>query len=212
MNKTVIFDFDGTIADSFVVIKNILLNLSDEFGYKKPSDEDIKLLRKKHPKEIIKLLGLPYYKIPFLIHRLNKEIQKQIADIGPVPGIKEALLELKSEKYSLGILSSASKSNVSAFLKNNDIEVFSFIQTGIGIFGKAPVLNQLLKRQKIHKNEAIYIGDEIRDIEAAKKVGIRVIAVTWGFNEKNGLKEYCPDILVDNPHQLLNSVNSISDS
>lgn len=211
MNTTVIFDFDGTIADSFFVIKNILLSLSDDFGYKKLPDSEIDLLRKKHPREIIKLLGIPYYKIPFMIHRLNSEIQKQIAYIKPVKGIKEALLKLKEEKYSLGILSSASEKNVSAFLKNNDIEVFSFIHTGIGIFGKAQVLNQVLKKQKINKNEAIYVGDEIRDIEAAKKVGIKIISVAWGFNEKSSLKEYHPNILIDNPNKLLNAVTAVSD-
>lgn len=210
MNKTIIFDFDGTIADSFIVIKNILLNLSDDFGYKKPTEKEINLLRLKHPKEIIKMLGIPYYKIPFLVHRLNTEIQQKISEIKPIAGIKEALLALKSEKYTLGILSSANQKNVTTFLKNNDIEVFSFIQTGIGIFGKAPVLNQVLRKQKINKSDAIYVGDEIRDIEAAKKVGIKIIAVAWGFNEEKGLITFHPDALIDEPNKLLDSVKEIS--
>lgn len=209
MKPAIIFDFDGTIADSFGVIKNILLNLSDDFGYKKPTDKQINLLRTKHPKEIMRILGLSYFKLPFLIHRVDKEIQRQIAAVKPIEGIKEVLIQLKSQHYLLGMVTSANEKNVSAFLKNNDLEVFDFIQTGSSIFGKARILKKVLKKQKIGKKEVLYVGDEIRDIEAARKVGIKMIAVTWGFNNREGLQQFHPDVLIDTPSELLVSLNAI---
>ncbi len=46
------------------------------------------------------------------------------------------------------------------------------------------------------------MGDETRDIEAAKKSKIKIVAVTWGFNSSNVLAQHQPDFLIDIPQQL----------
>jgi phosphoglycolate phosphatase len=209
MKKTIIFDFDGTIADTFVVIKTILLDLSKEFGYRVPTDEEIIKLKTMHPLEAMKMVGFSPIKLPFLLNRLNSEIHKQIKHVKPIKGIAQTLSELKIEGYPMGIVSSASTENIQYFLKNNNLEIFDFIQTGSNIFGKARILSQVLKKQKIDKENAIYVGDEIRDIEASKKVGIQIISVDWGFNDKIGLQKFHPDMLIDDPKMLLNAVKKM---
>ena len=206
MRKTIIFDFDGTIADSFIFIKNILLDLSSEFGYKKPTEKEIAVLRAKPPLEIFKYVGISNYKLPFLILRVQKEMHIQIENIRPIQGIEEALHDLKAKGFVLGIVSSNNSKNIAAFLKKNNLLFFDFIQSESSIFGKARVLHNVLKKHKIDKNKAIYVGDEIRDIEAAKKVGIKIISVSWGFNDSKGLEKYHPDALIDKPSQLLSSI------
>jgi phosphoglycolate phosphatase len=211
VKKTIIFDFDGTIADSFEVIKNILLNLSSEFGYKKLSENEIAQLRKKPPLEIIKITGVSFYKIPFLILRVKKEMHKHIPGISPVYGIKESLLDLKSKKYILGIVTTNSERNVRSFLQKNGLDFFDFIQSANNIFGKTQVLNHVLKNRKINKDDVVYVGDEIRDIEAAKKAGIKIVAVSWGFNTKDGLKKFHPDVVIDTPDFLLRSIQKLDE-
>jgi phosphoglycolate phosphatase-like HAD superfamily hydrolase len=52
----------------------------------------------------------------------------------------------------------------------------------------------------------IYIGDEIRDVKAAKKAAIPVAAVGWGFNSAGALEAFSPDFLLSHPddlHQLV---------
>ena len=58
-------------------------------------------------------------------------------------------------------------------------------------------------KQALHPSNVLYVGDEVRDIEAAKKAGIRIAAVTWGYNSKKALEAYKPDYLVTKPEELL---------
>ena len=74
------------------------------------------------------------------------------------------------------------------------------------LWGKSHHLKTLLKTHEFDLNKTIYIGDEIRDIEAAHKVGIRIAAVTWGYNSKKALESYHPDFLITEPQQLLNLI------
>jgi phosphoglycolate phosphatase len=56
----------------------------------------------------------------------------------------------------------------------------------------------------------IYVGDETRDIEAARKIQIQVIAVSWGFNSREVLAEQKPDFLISHPSQLIEVVRGES--
>ena len=82
---------------------------------------------------------------------------------------------------------------------------FDFIYTGKSVFGKKNIIKKAMKQQKINRNKIIYVCDEIRDIEAAKKLEIKIIAVTWGYNNKNAL-EKDPDFIIDVPEDLENIV------
>lgn len=209
MNKTVLFDFDGTIADTFVLVQSIFKKLSTEIGYKEPTDEEIELLRTKSPQEAMKAIGFSPLKLPLLIYRVKKEMHKHMLDVKPIKGIEKALVELKKHQYSLGIVTSNNQKNVYAFLEKNNMDLFDFIQTENNIFGKARVLSKVLNEHAIKKIDAIYVGDEIRDIQAAKKVAIKIISVTWGFNEKNALQTFHPDALLDTPQALPSLIKSL---
>jgi phosphoglycolate phosphatase-like HAD superfamily hydrolase len=118
-----------------------------------------------------------------------------------------ALKELKKAGFSLGIITSNSEKNVKNFLEINEIfDIFDFIHSGRNLFGKDKVIKQLFKKKKIAKNSIIYVGDETRDIEMAKKIGIPIIAVSWGFNAKEILGALGPNKMIDNPKDLLECV------
>jgi phosphoglycolate phosphatase len=148
VKKTIIFDFDGTIADSFDIIENILINLSGEFGYRKPTEEEIEEFKTKHPKEIMKILGLSAYKAPFLLLRVKSEMQKRITDIKPIHGMAKALTRLKSNGYTLGIVTSNGEKNVQLFLEENNPKVFDFVQTESSLFDKAKGTYSGIKKTK----------------------------------------------------------------
>ncbi|PSB03825.1 HAD family hydrolase, partial [Merismopedia glauca] len=59
--------------------------------------------------------------------------------------------------------------------------------------------------------KVIYVGDETRDIEAARKSKIKAIAVCWGFNFREILAKYKPDFLIDRPSQLLEVVQHLEE-
>ncbi|MBH8561152.1 HAD-IA family hydrolase [Nostoc sp. CENA67] len=208
--KVIIFDFDGTIADTVDALVVIANRLAVEFGYVQITQEELALLRNLTSREIIKYSGISLFKIPFLLKKVKSELKDKIHEFKPIPGIQEALVELQYQGYSLGIITSNSKENVTDFLKINELDnLFDFIYSGVTIFGKTTIINNVLRQKQLKPQSVIYVGDETRDIEASKKANIKVIAVTWGFNSPEVLAKQNPDFLIDQPSELLEVMKNV---
>jgi epoxyqueuosine reductase len=202
--KVIIFDFDGTIADTVDALVSIANRLAVDFGYIQITPDQLALFKNLTSREIIKYSGVSLFKIPFLVKKVKGELKSKIPELKPIPGIKEALTELQAQGYKLGIITSNSKENVTQFLEINDLNhLFDFIYSGITIFGKTTIINNVLRQKQLKPQEVIYVGDETRDIEASKKANIQVIAVTWGFNSSEVLAKQNPDYLIHEPSELL---------
>ncbi|MDY6806536.1 MAG: HAD-IA family hydrolase [Cyanobacteriota bacterium] len=204
MTKTIIFDFDGTLADTFETIVSITNRLSVKFGYEPVSKEEIPKLKNLSSREIVQKSGISFFKIPFLIRMLKKELKNRMIEVSLFPGIKELILDLKAEGYSVGILTSNSRENVKALMAANGLEnSFDFIDPSAKLFGKHKSIAKLLKREKLKREDVVYVGDETRDLDGAKKAGVRAIAVSWGFNSPEALTRHNPDFLASNPQELM---------
>jgi len=205
----IIFDFDGTLADTLDAIVSITNRLSGEFGYQPASPEDVIQLKNLSSRKVIQQSGLPLWKLPFLLKRVRSEFNNHINELKPVPGIKEVLLELKKRGYHPGILTSNDRKNVQLFTKNHDWEhLFDFIHSEMNLFGKGRAIEHLLSKSKLDRQEVIYVGDETRDIEAAKRTKIRAIAVSWGFNSPEVLAAHNPDFLIHQPRELIATIEN----
>ena len=205
--KVVLFDFDGTIADTYQAIANITNQLSSEFGYKPLTSEEQLLLKNLSSRDIVKQTEISIFKIPFLIKRVRAELRKEIGALKPIQDIELVLWKLKERGYSLGIVTSNIRENVEVFLdKNNLTSVFNYIYSSPSIFGKHRIINQVIKQHKLNRSQVIYVGDETRDIRSARKSQISVIAVSWGFNSSEILAQYQPDILLEKPKALLMAI------
>lgn len=201
--KVFIFDFDGTLVDSRTTLVKIANELADEFGYDQVTEDEIRRLSNLSSRDIILQSPIPAYKIPFLLRRVKKELNQHIANLKPFIGIKEALIKLKQQGFDLGIVTSNMEDNVLHFLKNNELEsYFDFVYSANTLFGKNKVINKLIKKHELIMDEIVYVGDETRDIEAAKKSKIKVVAVSWGFNSADILAQHQPDFLINKPQQL----------
>ncbi|NNL58785.1 MAG: HAD-IA family hydrolase [Nitrosopumilus sp.] len=209
MSKTIIFDFDGTIADTLDSVVRIVNDHAEHFGYKKVTKEDIPYLQGKKPREILSYLGISIFKLPSWVKKIHSEINKEITNMTPTVNISPLLSELHhDERFQIGILTSNTQENVKQFLDKNELVFFDFIRTGKSVFGKSHVINKILKQRHVSKNEVFYVCDEVRDIEAARKSGIRSIAVTWGYNTKDALLKENPDFLANTPDELRNIIIS----
>lgn len=209
MTKLIIFDFDGTLADTIPISINILKKLATKYYDKTVDEKLIQKLRDKSIPEIFKELEISIIKLPFIARKARKELNKEIAHLKPIKGIRNLLMQLKKQGQTLGIVSSNSKESIKKFLEINNLEIFDFIHTNSRIFGKSNSLKRLLKKNNLDTANAIYIGDEIRDIDAAKKTGIKIISVTWGVNTMDKLASYNPDFLTKSPRELLTLLMSI---
>ncbi|MEA5616244.1 HAD-IA family hydrolase [Cronbergia sp. UHCC 0137] len=205
--KVIIFDFDGTIADTVDALVCIANNLAVQFGYIPITANELALLRNLTAREIISYSGISIFKIPFLVKKVKAELKDKIPCLKPITGIREALIELNNQGYRLGIITSNSQENVTEFLKVNNLDyLFDFIESGVTIFGKTTIINNVLRQKNLKLQTVMYVGDETRDIEASKKANIKVIAVTWGFNSHEALAKKHPDFLIHQPRELIDVV------
>ncbi len=212
-NTYIIFDFDGTIADTIDLVLTIYNRIASKYACKPVRDEDKKGISLLQTKEVLETYGITKLKLLLLLLRIRKEMGKRMSSITPVEGIKESFQALKNNGFSLGILTSNSTSNVSIFVENNGIaEMVDFIYSGRSLFGKDKVMAHMFEKEKISKNDVIYVGDEKRDIEACKKVGVPIIAVSWGISDYNTLETLQPDCIARTPADLLSCVHQLTDA
>ena len=203
--NTVIFDFDGTLADSLNVIVEIFQDMTGKAAGMPKSE----LLQLRHsPIPIVaKRLGVPLWKVPFLLWRGRRMMQKRIDEVVLYRGLDQVIKHLHTEGYRLLVLSSNSTHNVRAFLRRNKLDTyFTHMYGGVGLFSKASALRKVMARNRVHVQDCIYIGDETRDIEACQSIGLRVIAVEWGFADPKFLEKHNPTALVKTPAELLPAI------
>ena len=211
MKPFLLFDFDGTIADSLQLGLKIANNLAPQFGYPLFTENDIQHFRSLTWHKIAREMQIPFYKIPKIVTIAFKEYKRLISELEPCAGIVEMIKELALKEIPMALLSSNTVENVHLFLTNHKIDSFLWIEGTSGILNKAKDIKKRLKKHKISTNEVIYIGGEIRDIEAAHNCGLKVIAVTWGFHTADFLESYQPDYLVNEPREIEEIVNRLID-
>ena len=198
--KALIFDFDGTIAKTYPILIEYAEELNRKYGKNQINPAEIKNIGLKA--SILKA-EIPFWKMPALIRDIKEIINQRIAlDVKVTEGLSE-VIKLASKKYNLGIVSSNSKNSIDIFLKKNKLDkYFKFVFSESSIFGKHLVLSRMCKKYNLIPKDTYYVGDEDRDIVAAKKSGLITIAVTWGFNSEKLLKSHNPDYLIGFPKQL----------
>jgi phosphoglycolate phosphatase len=206
--RTLIFDFDGTIADSFVTLIGVFEEVTKR--KQKFTADEIEKLRGLPLKGILKNLKIKRWQIPRLLIKGRRAMTLKVIDIRPFKGLTEVLAELSQEDYRMFILSTNSPENINEFLKANKLEAyFERICGNIGL-RKAAALKKLMKREDLRPSQSIYIGDEIRDVEAARKAGLAVISVGWGFNHPGILKQSRPDGLAIAPNELITLIKKLN--
>lgn len=201
--RLLLFDFDGTIADTFAAAFEILNQLAAEFGFRPLDAADLEKARDMRTREVMKFLKIPMSKLSRIAQRGSEEIRDRMPGIEPLPGLPALLRELHAAGFELGIVTSNSEPNVRLFLQKHDLEIFSFIRSSSKLLGKARELRQVMKSRKTPAAEILFIGDETRDIEAAQKAGIPMAAVTWGYNSRRSIEGMKPDHVFNQPADLL---------
>jgi len=198
-----IFDFDGTIANTLEVAVDIANALSKEFGFRSVSREEFVELRGKTIPELMRLSGMSWFQLPLIIKRARDHFRSRINEVHPIEGVPGLLRTLKERGYRLGILTSNTRESVLDFLIMYDLELFDFIHAPDSLFGKAKRLKEIRKNYQLAESQIVMIGDEARDIDAAHKAQIDAIAVTWGFHTPSLLQQHAPRFTVDRPDHLL---------
>lgn len=209
MIKAIIFDFDGTLADSLKLVFEVEEELADEFGFKK-----IKYSRRVRDTTLLHLfkekISIPKIKLPLFFFRMRYYLTQDMNKVRLFEKMKPVLKDL-SEDYELYILTSnLSKDPVNSIgkvLRREKIYFMKKIYPASFFRGKREALRKLLHENGLKTNEVLYIGDEIGDVRVCNEVGIKILAVSWGYHSKEFLKKNGAHYIIDKPSEILNMVS-----
>jgi phosphoglycolate phosphatase-like HAD superfamily hydrolase len=198
-----IFDFDGTIADSFVAVVAVY-NKNIREPNNPLTAEEIQALRSMTSRKAVRSLGVRWWQVPKLLLRGLPDFKALIPTLGSFPGLPETLQTLHARGDKLYIVTSNTSDSVDKFLSLHKIpDYFADIQSGAGLFKKAKHIRGLMKKHGMARKDTVYVGDETRDIQAARLAFIKIVSVSWGFNARQILEKQRPNFLIDKPEELL---------
>jgi len=188
--RAMIFDFDGTLADTLDEGLKIYNTLAEAHDLRPIRQEEVPELRDMKLNEFLAHLGVPKRRVPKLLYQGTKQLKQSIGSLQLFDGLENVLPALRASTEHVGILTSNSVENVNLFLENHGLEnVFTFVSSTSKLTGKAKHLRAIKKTFSLKASEMLYVGDEIRDIAASQKAGIPVAAVGWGFNSPASLQK-----------------------
>jgi phosphoglycolate phosphatase len=133
---------------------------------------------------------------------------ERINEVDPFDGIPEVLKTLHDNGYHLLVMSSNSEKNVRVFLRTHRLEAyFDGVYGNASVFNKAASLRKVVRRNKLDVADCFYIGDEVRDVASATRVGMDMVAVSWGYQAPEALAKHHPYALIKTPSELVQMFN-----
>jgi phosphoglycolate phosphatase len=198
----ILWDFDGTLADTFACTVRVYNELAAAYGFR-PVD-DAQAVRAMPLRAFLRAHRIGLLQLPLLVKRVLARQRGEIARVPLFPGVAEVLQAVREAGGRMGVLSSNATDNIRACLGASGVlELFEDVTGYRRLFGKGRALRRFLKAHGLRGGEVLYVGDEARDVEAAREAGIDVAAVTWGYQARQLLAEHAPDYLLDRPAELL---------
>jgi len=201
---TILFDFDGTLAESMMLIHGIFNRLSNVYGYRHLPEQDIEKTRHMSIHEFIAYVGIPPWKVPIIAIHVRYLMHDLIHEVQPPPGLVDVLTRIhECGDYHMDILTSNRCKNVRKFLSQHAMDWFDEVHTTKSILSKKRRVEKYIREKRLDPKYLYYVGDTSIDVEAARRAGAKSVAVTWGLNTSQVLSLEKPDHLVEHPSELL---------
>lgn len=208
--RWVLFDFDGTLADSLPLQLEAYQVMAQRHGWPTGSPQLIQQLRDSSLKEVIQTLGIPLWRVPFLLREGRAVLKNRWSEVEVFPGMKTSLEDLSQAGWNLGVVTANTSEIVKDILsRERCLHLFQIIESEPHLWKKASRLQNLIKKQGWNPKNVWYVGDEVRDLEAAHQVGIRPLGVGWGMNAPERLEQTGSPV-VTNPQDLVHWITEHS--
>lgn len=200
--RLLIIDFDGTLADTMPFMLSVSDTLADRHRLPRLDKENIHLLKGLNAAKFMKMHRIPIWKVPILASELQQMMFDNIDQIRLFEGMDRLLQELTEKGVRIAVVSSNALKNVRRVLGEELASLIDTFECGVSMFGKAEKLARVLRESGLEAWQALSVGDEIRDIEAARAAGIPCAAVTWGFSNREILEQYQPNHIFDDTGEI----------
>ena len=187
-----IVDFDGTLADSFPFFCQVFNQLAQRHGFRPVAGDEVAALRQCSVRQIARQLGLPLWKLPRVARHFT-QLMHDAPDSAPLfPGMAAVLDQLLQQGVTLALVSSNARRNVARSLGEARLARFAAVECGSALLGKAYRLRQVAQRCQVRPEQAIYVGDQQADGDAARRAGMAFAAVSWGYASLDSLRQCQP--------------------
>ncbi len=206
--RLAIFDFDGTLADSFPLVMEMMNDVADRFAFRRVAEGELDALRQCDAREIMRRLGVKRWKLPMIARYVRARMAADVHKIGLFPGAEEMLAQLAAEGVKLAVVSANGEETIRSVLGPRSTPLIDGFAAGVSLFGKRNKLIRMARLAGVDRAEAVVIGDELRDLDAARAAGMAFGAVSWGATHPQALAARAPDFLFERMEHIPSAVLS----
>lgn len=204
--KLIIFDFDGTLANSFPYFLATINTLATTYNFPKINTDQVEQLRSLDARQMMKLAKLPAWKIPLIARSFIQLMARDIDQIQLFDGMPELLRTLASQGVKLAIVSSNSEENIRRVLGPESASLITYYGCGTSLFSKQRKFRRAMVKSRVKPQETLCVGDEVRDIEAAQEAAAAFGAVAWGYTRPDALEAYPGITVFYTPDDIIGTV------
>ena len=213
--RALVFDLDGTLLDTLPHLTALTNFVLAQQHFPQHTQEEVlsyigeggqKLLMRAAPK------NTPQDVIDAMFQQWKEKFYTHGIDlVAPFEGINDMLATLKTRAL-LGVLSNKFDAGCLASVQQHFPNTFCWVhgeRAGIPRKPQPDGLQNCLDELQLHPDEAIYVGDSVTDIDAARSAGMRAIGVSWGYQDSRALLEHGASYLAKSPCDLLTYVEPL---
>ena len=201
--RLIIFDFDGTLADSAAWFAGALNGVARRYGFREIDLAEMAQLRGRPNREIMQALKVSPWKLPFIAAHMRKLAAQAAPTIDLFPGVADMLRRLAARGVKVAVVSSNGEAVVRQVLGRELAGLVAYYGCGASIFGKAAKFRQVIRAAGVAEADVLSVGDEVRDIEAARQARLAAGAVTWGYATADILRAQRPSAVFETTDDVL---------
>jgi phosphoglycolate phosphatase len=200
--RLAIFDFDGTLADSLPWFRTSFHDVIARFDLTPVTAEELEEMRGLSAREIMARLNVSMWQLPAIVSDMRKRKLAAASETSLFAGIPAMLSDLQRLGIKTAIVSSDSEASVRQVLGPATVQI-TRLDCGAAVFGKHWKFRRVARKLGAKPSETICIGDEIRDIEAAKAASMDSGAVAWGYALPSALQAAGPTYLFNSIEEMM---------
>jgi len=175
---------------------------ADALGYRRLTPDEAEALRGQDNRAVMAAMGVRMWQLPRIARHMRQVAFDRAGEVALFPEIDTMLAAVADAGVRIAIVSSNREDVVRRVLGADLAAVVSDFDCGAAIFGKATKFRRVVRRAGVASAQAVGVGDEARDIEAAAAAGIASAAVTWGYATRELLASRSPTHVVTDIREL----------
>jgi phosphoglycolate phosphatase len=193
--RLVIFDFDGTLADSFPSFVRIVNAAAARYRFRPIAAAEVDVLRGYGTRALLRHLQLAPWKLPLVARYHRRALARELNTVTLFPGVAAAVDALAGAGVRLALVTSNGEANVRRVLGPALLARFAHREYGASLLGKARRFRRVLRASGVAPGDALAVGDDLRDLDAARAAGLAFGAVSWGYARADALAAAAPTVL-----------------